>query len=116
MIDLKGLVFSYPDTQTPAVNGLTFSVADGEVFGFVGPNGAGKSTAQKVLTGLLGNYQDEVGILRREVSTWGSVLYEQVGVGFELPFHYARLTARENLTYFASLYEGETEDIDELLD
>jgi len=43
-------------------------------------------------------------------------LYEQVGVGFELPVHFGRLTARENLNYFASLYRGETQDIDHLLD
>jgi len=37
-------------------------------------------------------------------------------VGFELPVHFGRLTARENLSYFASLYEGETEDLDHLLE
>lgn len=116
VINVKDLVFFYPDSETPAVNGISFSVADGEVFGFLGPNGAGKSTTQKILTGLLGNYQGGVEILGHEVSAWGSDLYEQVGVGFELPVHYARLTARENLHYFASLYDSETEDIDELLD
>jgi len=116
MIQVNGLVFTYPGSNEPAVKDLEFSVDDGEIFGFLGPNGAGKSTTQKVLTGLLRDYQGKVSILDREVREWGSDLYEQVGVGFELPVHYGRLTARENLNYFASLYREKTEDVDELLE
>ena len=116
MIEVNGLHFTYPAAKQPAVNDLAFSVDDGEVFGFLGPNGAGKSTTQKVLIGLLPRYGGQARVLGREVSEWGSELYEQVGVGFELPVHYSRLTARENLRYFASLYEGETEDPDHLLE
>ena len=116
MIEVNGLVFTYPGAKEPAVNDLEFSVADGEIFGFLGPNGAGKSTTQKVLIGLLRDYQGKVNVLGRESSAWGSELYEQVGVGFELPVHFGRLTARENLSYFAALYQGETEDLDHLLE
>ncbi len=116
MIEVNGLVFEYPGAKQPAVNDLEFSIEDGEIFGFLGPNGAGKSTTQKVLTGLLRNYSGKVRVLGREVCDWGSDLYEQVGVGFELPVHYGRLTARENLNYFAALYQGETEDLDHLLE
>jgi fluoroquinolone transport system ATP-binding protein len=98
------------------VDDLGFSVADAEIFGFLGPNGAGKSTTQKVLTGLLRDYRGRASVLQREVRDWGSELYEQIGVGFELPVHYGRLTARENLRYFAALYRGETADPDELLE
>jgi fluoroquinolone transport system ATP-binding protein len=98
------------------VNDLDFAVEDGEIFGFLGPNGAGKSTTQKVLIGLLRRYRGQVSVFKREVRDWTSDFYEQVGVGFELPVHYSRLTARENLRYFASLYEGETEDPDHLLE
>lgn len=115
MIEVNGLGFSYPGAKVMAVNDVSFSVGAGEIFGFLGPNGAGKSTTQKILTGLLGNYQGEVRILEREVNDWGSELYEQVGVGFELPVHYGRLTARENLQYFASLYRDETEEVENLL-
>ena len=116
MIEVDGLAFAYRGSNKPAVNDLEFSVSDGEIFGFLGPNGAGKSTTQKVLTGLLRDYQGKVNILDREVRDWGSDLYEQVGVGFELPVHYGRLTARENLNYFASLYQEKTEDVHELLE
>ena len=116
MIDVNGMVFTYPGAEEPAVNGLEFSVGDGEIFGFLGPNGAGKSTTQKVLIGLLRKYLGKVSVLGRDSRDWGSELYEQVGVGFELPVHFGRLTARENLSYFASLYRGETEDLDHLLE
>ncbi|MEN8183857.1 MAG: ABC transporter ATP-binding protein, partial [Myxococcota bacterium] len=116
MIEVSGLAFAYPGAKAPAVNELEFAVEDGEVFGFLGPNGAGKSTTQKVLTGLLHDYSGKVRVLEREVRDWGSDLYEQIGVGFELPVHYGRLTARENLRYFGSLYQGETVDPDELLE
>ena len=116
MIEVTGLSFAYPGAEEPAVNDLEFSVGDGEIFGFLGPNGAGKSTTQKVLTGLLRDYRGKVQVLAREVRDWGSDLYEQIGVGFELPVHYGRLTARENLRYFAALYRGETEDPDALLE
>ena len=116
MIDVNGLVFTYPGAKEPAVHDLEFSVGDGEIFGFLGPNGAGKSTTQKVLIGLLRKYGGKVNVLGRESRDWGSELYEQVGVGFELPVHFGRLTARENLSYFASLYQGETEDLDHLLE
>jgi fluoroquinolone transport system ATP-binding protein len=116
MIDVNGLVFSYPGSNAPAVNDLRFAVEDGEIFGFLGPNGAGKSTTQRVLTGLLRDYSGSVSVLGREVRDWGSDLYEKVGVGFELPVHFSRLTARENLAYFAALYKDKTEEIDVLLD
>jgi len=115
VIEVRGLDFAYPGARRPAVDGLSFGIADGEIFGFLGPNGAGKSTTQKVLTGLLRDYGGTVQVLGREVRDWGSELYEQVGVGFELPVHYGRLSARENLRYFAALYRGETADPDALL-
>jgi fluoroquinolone transport system ATP-binding protein len=116
VIEVDGLRFAYPGASEPAVRDLEFRVEDGEIFGFLGPNGAGKSTTQKVLTGLFHDYQGKVSVLGREVRDWGADLYEQIGVGFELPVHYGRLTARENLHYFASLYEGETEGLDALLE
>jgi ABC-type multidrug transport system ATPase subunit len=116
VIEVAGLVFAYRGATEPAVNDLEFAVEDGEIFGFLGPNGAGKSTTQKLLIGLLRDYSGKVRVFEAEVRDWGSDLYEQIGVGFELPVHYGRLTARENLGYFASLYQGETEDPDELLD
>ena len=116
MIHVHNLVFTYPGATEPAVRGIDFQVEEGEVFGFLGPSGAGKSTTQKVLTGLLKGYQGEVTVLDRAISAWGSALYERIGVTFELPNHYQKLTALENLRLFAALYAGPTQDPRQLLE
>jgi len=116
MIKVENLVYTYNRTDSPAVNGLSFEIAPGEIFGFLGPSGAGKSTTQKILIGLLKGYEGHVSVMGKERSQWDAEFYEQVGVSFELPNHYLKLTGLENLEYFRSLYDGETEDPDKLLD
>ena len=108
--------FSYPGAALPAVSNLTFSVHRHEIFGFLGPSGAGKSTTQNVLIGLLGGYQGRVTVLSRDLGTWDRSYYRRVGVAFEAPNHYLKLTARENLQLFAGLYGGQTEDPEALLE
>jgi len=76
MIAANGLIFTYPRAKAPAVKDLDFSVESGEIFGFLGPNGAGKSTTQKVLTGLLRDYQGSVNVLGQDSRAWGADLYE----------------------------------------
>ena len=108
MITVKELEYSYPGAAQQVLKGLHFDIAENEIFGFLGPSGAGKSTTQKLLIGLLRNYTGQVRVMDAEISAWGSDLYEHVGVSFELPNHFLKLTARENLSYFRSLYSGET--------
>ena len=115
MIEVNSLSYAYEGTDRPAVDGVGFRVEQGEIFGFLGPSGAGKSTTQKILIGLLREYAGTVRILDRDMTDWGNDLYEHVGVAFEYPNHYLKLTALENLRYFASLYAGATEDPFELL-
>jgi len=116
MIEVSDLRYTYGGTDDPALRGLTFEVEDGEVFGFLGPSGAGKSTTQRVLVGLLDDYAGEARVLDREVREWGPALYRRVGVSPETPTHYRKLTGRENLDLFASLYGGAARDPMELLD
>ena len=71
---------------------------------FWGRRARGKSTTQKILIGLLKPYGGQITVMGRELSTWGHELYEHIGVSFELPNHYLKLTALENLNYFRSLY------------
>jgi fluoroquinolone transport system ATP-binding protein len=108
--------FSYPGAVVPAVRDLTFAVQQHEIFGFIGPSGAGKSTTQNVLIGLLSDYQGRVYILGRDLRAWDRSYYRRIGVAFEAPNHYLKLTARENLRLFAGLHGGETEDPDALLE
>ncbi len=115
MISVRDLSFTYPGSDAAVLKNLEFSVAQGEVLGFLGPNGAGKSTTQKILIKLLRGSQGEVRIMDRPLGEWNSDYYEHVGVSFERPNHYLKLTAKENLEYFRQLYRGETEDPLELL-
>ncbi len=116
MIQVDSLQFSYANANKPAVQVLSFSVERGEIFGFLGPSGAGKSTTQKVLIGLLRGYEGTATVLGQDLSRWGSDYYERIGVSFELPNHFLKLTAVENLTYFGALYRGPVRSPQALLD
>lgn len=116
MIKVKELSFSYGNGKAKANDNISFQIDKGEVFGFLGPNGAGKSTTQKILIGLLKNYQGSVEILGRDLKTWGKEYYQRIGVSFELPTNFQKLTGRENLEFFSSLYSGERNDPVELLE
>jgi fluoroquinolone transport system ATP-binding protein len=104
MIEVQQLSYSYERTAAPAISDLNFCIERGEVFGFLGPSGAGKSTTQKILIGLLRGYQGNIHVLDRDLANWKSDYYERIGVSFELPNHFLKLTALENLTYFGALY------------
>lgn len=116
MITVSDLTYTYPGAETETLHGLNFEVGNQEIFGFLGPSGAGKSTTQKILIGLLKGYQGTVQVMDQEISEWGDAFYETVGVSFEMPNHYLKLSARENLAYFRSLYRGETHDPMEILE
>jgi len=114
VISVQDVTFAYPDGKL-AVDGINFSVEPGEIFGFLGPSGAGKSTTQKILIGLLKGYHGGIEVMGRDLSRWGADYYEHIGVSFELPNHYQKLTALENLNFFRSLYRAETEEPMDLL-
>ena len=116
VVDVDGLTFTYASGTAPAVRDLRFSIDRGEIFGFLGPNGAGKSTTQKLLIGLLRGYRGAVSVLGRDLADCGADHYERIGVSFELPNHYLRLTGLENLRYFRALYRGETREPEALLE
>ena len=115
MIDVNGLTFTYTGGDKPAIGGASFSVGRGEIFGFLGPSGAGKSTTQKILIKLLKGYEGSVRVMGKNLSSWGADYYERIGVSFELPNHYQKLTALENLNFFRSLYSKATKDPMKLL-
>jgi fluoroquinolone transport system ATP-binding protein len=116
VIRVRGLTFTYPKSTEPAVRGMDFSVGSGEIFGFLGPSGAGKSTTQKLLIGLLRGYRGEAAVWGKDPLAWGPDYYQRIGVSFELPNHYQKLTGLENLRFFASLYDVDTLDPMDLLD
>jgi fluoroquinolone transport system ATP-binding protein len=116
MIRTQSLRYTYPASQTPAIRDVTFHVARGEIFGFLGPSGAGKSTMQNILIKLIGGFDGTATVLGRDLRAWDQQYYRRIGVSFEAPNHYLKLTARENLRLFAGLYGGDTHDPESLLD
>jgi fluoroquinolone transport system ATP-binding protein len=116
MIRVENLTFTYTGASNPALRDIDFTVEPGEIFGFLGPSGAGKSTTQKILFRLLQGFQGSVSVFDRDLREWGYDYFEQVGVSFELPNHYTKLTARENLRYFGALYQGSVIKPEELLE
>ena len=107
-IEVNNLEFTYPKSDKKAVNGVSFGIKKGEIFGFLGPNGAGKTTTQKIIIGLLKQYTGNVELLGKNLKDWKTDIYNRIGVGFELPNHYQKLTALENLELFASFYRRKT--------
>lgn len=87
----------------------------GEIFGLLGPSGAGKTTTQRVLTRQQQHFIGEVRVLGKPLREWGREYFEEIGVGFELPNHYLKFTAIENLRFFASLYTKKSQDPIQLL-
>ena len=114
MIQVSNLSFSY--TKQPFISGMSFSVSSGEIFGFLGPSGAGKSTLQKILIGMLRTYQGSALVNGIECKKRTKHFYENIGVDFEFSTMYEKLTAKENLQFFSSLYEKKPRPIDELLE
>ena len=102
-IHVEGLRYSYGDVE--AVKGISFDVAPGEILGFLGPNGAGKSTTIKMLTGQLRPRGGHAEVLGFDVTAADPQMQARIGVCFEEKNLYLNMSAKENLEFFASLYE-----------
>jgi ABC-2 type transport system ATP-binding protein len=83
------------------LHGISFSVREGEIFGFVGPNGAGKTTTLKILMGLIRATSGAASILDCDVRE--TAFRKHIGFLPENPYFYDHLTGREILTFYASL-------------
>jgi len=115
MIWVDGLWHSYGRDGNYQVRDVSFAVEKGEIFGFLGPNGAGKSTTQKILLGLLPLQQGTAEVAGHDMARPSRQLFEEIGVLFEQPNLYRKLTGLENLRFFRSLYGGTTADPERLL-
>lgn len=104
MIRVEDLVYRYPRAQVDALQKVSFSVEKGEIFGFLGPSGAGKSTVQKVLNKQLDGASGAVYFDDQPLAELGTDYFESIGVAFELPNLYERLTGEANLNLVGGLY------------
>jgi ABC-2 type transport system ATP-binding protein len=87
-----------------ALNGVSFQVEAGEMFGLLGPNGAGKTTLLSIISHLILPNGGEVHILGQRVTPNGLELRRYLGVVPQELAVYGELTARENLCFFGELY------------
>jgi ABC-2 type transport system ATP-binding protein len=99
-----------------ALNGISFSVAPGEIFGFLGPNGAGKTTTIRILTGQLRPTSGSAWVMGYDVVTQRASLKSLIGVVFEVQNLYIRLSARQNLIFSANLYGVPKYRVDQVLE
>jgi ABC-2 type transport system ATP-binding protein len=90
--------------QTIALGGVSFQVAEGEMFGLLGPNGAGKTTLLSILSCLLAPSAGEAYILGTRVRAHDRELRRQIGIVPQELAVYGELSGRENLRFFGELY------------
>ncbi|MGZ4880402.1 MAG: ATP-binding cassette domain-containing protein [Halobacteriota archaeon] len=118
IISVENLVKVYPG-GTRAVDGISFSVGEGEFFGFLGPNGAGKSTTIKILTTLLKKTSGSVTVAGHDVDTDALAIRKLIGVQRQETILDGGLTGRENLILQGHLQrlhgEALKKRVDELL-
>ncbi len=104
MIRTENLSRSFGDR--PAVDRLSLDVPAGEIVGLLGPNGAGKTTTIRMLAGMIAPSSGAATVDGLDPSTQPERVHEVIGLLTESPGFYERMTARENLAYFARFYEG----------
>lgn len=113
LIRVRDLQKNYGDKI--ALQGISFDVKEGEVFGFLGPNGAGKTTTIKILTGQMPPSSGEAAIMGKNPFNSGE-LSMHIGVVPENTNLYERLTVEQNLQFFCRLYGCDTRNIDFFLE
>jgi ABC-2 type transport system ATP-binding protein len=113
MIEVADLHKTYGTVR--AVDGISFDVAEGEVFGFLGHNGAGKTTTVRILTGRTRPTTGSARIAGHDVVAGREAIKPLINLVFEDQNLYERMTARENLRLFADLYGMPASRVDEVL-
>jgi ABC-2 type transport system ATP-binding protein len=97
-----------------AVDGITFSVNQGEIFGLLGPNGAGKTTAIEIMEGLRKGDEGDVKVLGFDPWKDGQKLHKKIGVIPQEFTFFEKTTPREAIIYYADLF-GVKPNLDQIL-
>ena len=116
MIEVSNLNFTYKNSNINALKNLSFEISSGEIFGFLGPSGTGKTTTQRLIIGLLRNYSGNIKVFGNERSSFGNEFFEDIGVAFDFPNLYLKLTGEENLKLISSYYKKKNANSDELFE
>jgi ABC-2 type transport system ATP-binding protein len=112
-IEVQNLTRDYNGLR--AVDGISFAIEPGEIFGFLGPNGAGKTTTIKMLTGQLRPTSGMAQVMGCDIVEERQALKPQIGVVFDCQNLYDRLSARDNLRFYARLYRIKKARVEEVL-
>jgi len=88
-----------------AIDGLSFAVEEGEIFGLVGPDGAGKTTCLRVLAGLVEPSGGKAEVLGRDVAREPEAIKNEIGYMSQPAGLYDDLTVKENIEFYAALYQ-----------
>mgnify|MGYP000881269394 CR=1 FL=1 len=115
MFKVEDLRFAYAKDAEDVVSGISFEIKEGEIFGFLGPSGAGKSTTQKILIKILQDYRGTISYNGKDIMEYGNEFYEEIGVSFEMPIHFSKMTAMENVNFFLKLYKNNA-NVQELME
>jgi len=106
MFKVENLKFRYPKNNEDTINGISFDIAKGEIFGFLGPSGAGKSTTQMIMIKILEQFEGAIYYNGKDITEFNDEFYEEIGVSFEMPIHFTKMTAMENINFFLKLYKN----------
>lgn len=104
IIEVSRLRKVYKGSIKPAVDDLSFTVREGDIFGILGPNGAGKSTTIMALCGLLKIDSGSISVFGLDVRKKGQEIRKEIGVAPQEIALFPTLTANENLSYFGRMY------------
>ncbi len=104
VIEVRNLTKRYKNAAVNAVDGISLTVASGELFALLGPNGAGKTTTISILTTTLSSTSGSAKIAGYDLETAASAVRAQVGIIFQRPSLDQNLTAEENVRFHATLY------------
>ncbi len=102
--------------ETKAVDGISFTVRQGEVFGMLGPNGAGKTTTVEIIEGLRVADSGQVTVLGMDVRKEAGKIKARIGVQLQTTALYPLLTVREVIDLFRTLYPGPVRETDYVID
>ena len=109
VISVEGLSKRYGDLS--AVDGVSFGVRRGEIFGILGPNGAGKTTTLECIEGLVKPTAGETAVLGIDTQRQPETVKERIGVQLQASAYFDNLTLKEILDLFGMFYRRRVEPI-----
>lgn len=98
------------------IKGISFSIKEGEIFGFLGPNGAGKTTTIRMLVGLIAPNSGSISIMGHDIKKERELALKELGAVVENPELYGYLTGRENLKQIADVRKVKKQDMEKIIE